>query len=192
MQLGIDIKRSAHDMTNMVDNMLAYSRTRLSGVSLPVHAQPAALAGTCVDAIADAQSLHPLCHFQMHADGRLDADLDPDRMRQLLVNPLANAGQHGNRESSIRLHASGDERETVLSVVNQGPGIPPEYLQSIFDALVHVPVGPDAPARPLPSLGLGLGLHIAREIASADRGSIDAESSSESTTFRVRLTRHVR
>jgi len=190
VQLGINIERSAHYMTNMVEDMLAYSRTRLNGSSIPVHTQPVDLAGICAAAMADAQSLHPLCRFELHTEGRLDACLDPDRVRQLLVNLLANAGQHGNPECAIGLHAGGDDRETVLRVVNEGPEIPPEYRGSIFEALVHVPDQVGAPPRPLPSLGLGL--HIAREIATAHGGSIDVESSSAWTTFRVRLPRQAR
>jgi signal transduction histidine kinase len=187
VQLGINIKRSAHYMTNMVEDMLAYSRTRLDGTSIPVHTQPVDLAGICADAMADAQSLHPKCSFELHTEGRMDARLDPDRMRQLLVNLLANAGQHGNPGCAIRLHAGGDDHQTVLRVVNQGPQIPADFLDSIFEALVHVPAEPGAPPRAPTSLGLGL--HIARKIATAHGGSIDAESNRDWTTFRVQLPR---
>lgn len=187
MQLGVNIKRSAHYMTNMVEDMLAYSRTRLEGTSIAVHATPVDLAGICADAMADAQSLHPQCRFELHTEGRMDACLDAGRMRQLLVNLLANAGQHGDPERTIRLHAGGDDSETVLQVVNQGTEIPAKFLESIFEALVHVPAGADAPAR-LPT-SMGLGLHIARKIATAHGGTIEAESSSAQTTFRVHLPR---
>lgn len=186
-QLGINMKRSSHYMNNMVEDMLAYSRTRLSGTSIPVHREDVDLAALCGDALADARSLHPLCTFELHARDRLDASLDPHRLRQLLVNLLSNAGQHGNPACVIELHAGGDDSETVLRVVNQGPEIPAEFMDSIFDALVHVPAALGAPPRSPTSLGLGL--HIAREIASAHGGTIVAESSSERTIFTVRLPR---
>lgn len=190
VQLGINIKRSAHYMTNMVEDMLAYSRIRLEGTSIPVQRQPVDLAAICADAMADAQSLHPRCSFELHTEGRMDARLDPDRIRQLLVNLLANAGQHGDHECEIRLHAGGDDGETVLSVVNQGTQIPADLMDSIFEAMVHVPTEPGAPPRAPTSLGLGL--YIAREIATAHGGSIVAESSSDRTAFRVRLPREAR
>ena len=69
---------------------------------------------------------------------------------------------------------------SVVTVRNGGPAIPAEQLPNLFDAFRR---GGKSPA------GLGLGLFIVREIVRAHEGTIDVASSSEGTTFTMRLPR---
>ena len=69
---------------------------------------------------------------------------------------------------------------------NDGPPIPPDALPTIFDPLVR---GPEAETQRRPG-SIGLGLYIARQIATAHGGTIDVASSAKAgTLFTVRLPR---
>lgn len=186
-ELGRHVERSARYMTSMVNDLLDFSGNRLGAAHMPVNLQPADLSEICADAIADARAMHPESDFELEAEARLDARVDPDRVHQLLVNLLGNAGQHGARGRPIRMRVEGDEDEVVLSVINEGAQIAEDALQRIFEPMTRLAPGDKASGR-----SLGLGLHVAREIALAHGGCIRASSDPQHTTFAVRLPRRAR
>ena len=75
-----------------------------------------------------------------------------------------------------------------VEVANQGPPIPPDVIEHIFDPFRR---GVRPSASEVPTGGLGLGLHIVHQIALAHRGTVSVRSSDgEGTRFSVRLPRH--
>jgi signal transduction histidine kinase len=185
MALGGRIRSSALYMSSMVGDMLEFARIRLGQASIPVQPQMTDVESVCSGAIADAAAMHPGSHFELHIEGHPQAWLDANRMRQLLMNLLGNAGQHGARGRPVKLLAIADDVQTVFRVVNEGPDIPQELLHTIFEPMVRLEANEEAPTAR--STSLGLGLHIAREIAVAHGGSIGARSESQVTTFTVRV-----
>lgn len=102
-----------------------------------------------------------------------------------MSNLVANALQHGPRDTDVTVIAAGDDDSVTLEVHDTGPAIDPALLETLFDPLSASPRAPDE-AR------LGLGLYIAQQIVFAHQGSIDVQSSDETgTTFTVRLPRSV-
>jgi two-component system, OmpR family, sensor kinase len=95
---------------------------------------------------------------------------DIRRLRQCLENLIANALQHSPNEAPVRLLVHTDRRQTkiwgIIEVQNEGPGIPPELMSSIFERFV---AGPN-------SHGLGLGLYLAKRIAVAHGGDLSVVS----------------
>jgi signal transduction histidine kinase len=85
--------------------------------------------------------------------------------------------------------AHGEAPAVIVSVTNYGPPIPASSLEAIFKPLVQLPEADEDSTRPRTSLGLGL--FIAREIAMAHGGDLDAASDDSigTTTFTVRLPR---
>ncbi|UUZ55937.1 ATP-binding protein [Massilia sp. H-1] len=109
------------------------------------------------------------------------------RLHQLLTNLLINAAQYGTDALPVRMAARGAPDAVTVTVINDGPRIPAESLETIFSPLVQLP-GLDQDARPRTSLGLGL--FVAREIALAHGGGISAASSeAEGTVFTVIVPR---
>ncbi|MCP3140140.1 GAF domain-containing sensor histidine kinase [Pyxidicoccus xibeiensis] len=103
---------------------------------------------------------------------------DADRLRQVLENLTANALKHSPAglpvDLEVRELQRGDGRWGRISVKDQGPGIAPEMLETLFERFSR---GPG-------STGLGLGLYLARRIADAHGGALEVTSKQgEGTRF---------
>jgi signal transduction histidine kinase len=186
-EVAIHVRRSTARMTAMVHDLLDYARSQL-GNEIPVQPRPGDLADVCRWAIEDAGLAYPDCRFALTLDGDLHGRFDAARLQQLLTNLLDNAVQYRGQGDPVRLGAHGRGDDLVLEVCNTGAVIPPEALTAIFDPLVQLAMPTDHEGRPRTSLGLGL--FIAREIATGHGGRIHARSSAaEGTVFCVELPR---
>ncbi len=103
--------------------------------------------------------------------GDLEAMGDPERLHQVIANLLDNAIRHSPPEGRVWLsaHAATHGRTTIV-VSDEGPGIPPEETERVFERFHRT----DA-ARAAADGGTGLGLAIARWIVDAHGGAIRAE-----------------
>jgi two-component system OmpR family sensor kinase/two-component system sensor histidine kinase BaeS len=111
-------------------------------------------------------------------DGLPSVLLDPDRLRQVLGNLLANAFRYTPRDGRIVVAAARDGGRLAVEVADTGPGISPEAIGRIFDRFYR---SADSP-------GTGLGLPIARSLVLAHGGDISASSDPGSgTTIRFTL-----
>jgi K+-sensing histidine kinase KdpD len=108
---------------------------------------------------------------------------DRDRLLQVLINLIDNAVKYSSPGDEVHVEAQTSNGRVVIEVRDQGPGIPPEHQQVIFEKFGRVQTGQTA--KP----GTGLGLFIARSIAEAHGGSLDVRSHPEQdgTTFRLSL-----
>ncbi|MGW2049850.1 sensor histidine kinase [Streptomyces sp. NPDC001858] len=106
----------------------------------------------------------------------------PALLARVLGNLLDNAERHAARTITVRLTHDTEHREAVLDVQDDGPGIPPEDQQRIFDRFTRLD---DARARD--SGGVGLGLAIARSIALAHHGTLEITPSARGAHFTLRL-----
>ena len=102
--------------------------------------------------------------------GPLEAHVDPDRVRQVLENLLSNAVKYSPGGGEIRLRVEDRRPVAKVSVQDQGLGIAPEALLSVFDCFYR-----DAGTARVVE-GAGLGLFIARQLVEAHGGHIWAES----------------
>jgi signal transduction histidine kinase len=84
---------------------------------------------------------------------------DPDRLTQVLQNLLSNAAKFVPAEGGrVRVALAADARGATIEVHDNGPGVPPEQQQLVFEKFRQ---GGDALNRPQ---GTGLGLPISRQI----------------------------
>jgi len=95
--------------------------------------------------------------------------VDADRMRQVLRNLVANAIRHSPEVGRVRLSARADDATTRLEVLDDGPGIPAEDLERVFERFYR-----SDRARSADAGGAGLGLAIARWIVELHGGTIRA------------------
>jgi len=102
-------------------------------------------------------------------------------LRILIGNLIDNALRYGNPGGRIDVEVRNETGNTVLRVIDNGPGIPEEKKSLVFERF-HRLAGADIP-------GSGLGLAIVREIISQQGGSIDLlDTPGGGLTVRVRLS----
>jgi signal transduction histidine kinase len=110
-------------------------------------------------------------------------DVEPDRIRQVLVNLLTNAHEYCPPGASIRATATRVGDEVEIAVTDDGPGIPSEQTENIFDRFTRGDAGLTQRVG-----GTGLGLAISKSLVELHGGTIGVESTpGEGATFRVRL-----
>jgi signal transduction histidine kinase len=102
-------------------------------------------------------------------DATLLADVDPDRLAQVVANLVENALAWATNQITVAVEGGG--RHVVLAVTDDGPGIPDGDLDRVFDRLYQSPrTGNASPRR----VGSGLGLAIVAELVTAMHGTVRA------------------
>jgi len=115
-------------------------------------------------------------------------DGDSDRILQVLTNLLSNAIKFSPPDSAVRIHAEATSDAILLKVSDEGRGIPPEKLDTVFERFQQV-----EPSDARQKGGTGLGLSICRSIVQQHSGSIWAQRNlGPGTTFYVMLPRVTR
>ncbi|WP_439375679.1 DUF4118 domain-containing protein [Bradyrhizobium sp. PMVTL-01] len=94
--------------------------------------------------------------------------LDAVLFEQVLFNLLDNAAKYSSPDTTVSIRSRRERDQVVLEVVDEGDGIPPDELESVFDKFYRVQKGDHV--RP----GTGLGLAISRGFVEAMRGTISA------------------
>ncbi len=177
------IVRSSRRMARMIDQILDFTRIRL-GKGLPLAPRPIDLAEICRLAAEELEGETAAPRVEIEGRGDVAGSWDADRLAQLVSNLVANALSHGRSGTPVSILIDGhDAREVVLHVFNAG-SVPPALLPALFEPFAASSAGGREASH-----GLGLGLHISRQIATAHGGSIDVASSEERTRFTVRLPR---
>jgi two-component system, OmpR family, sensor kinase len=115
----------------------------------------------------------------------IPADLDPERLGQIVANLVENALKYARGTVDVGVgEADGASDPTVMiTVADDGPGIPPDVGDLVFARLY---TGRDGPGR---AIGTGLGLAIVRELAAAMGGTARVEPTGAGTRFVVTVRR---
>ncbi len=154
-------------ITRLVDDLLLLAKSEERQF---LHVEPIDLRPYIKD-LWDGTSLTAERKFELSPipDGTLQAD--PDRLAQALRNLVRNAIEHTTvPDGLVRLDVAAMAGDRVRFVVaDDGPGIPPDQRERIFDRFHRTDT-----ARDRASGGAGLGLAIVRAIAQAHRGSVTA------------------
>ncbi len=112
------------------------------------------------------------------ADNLPQVELDPNRMRQVLSNLLANALRYSPEGGSIRISGENDGKNLLIAIKDEGPGISSGDLPHVFERFY----------KSTDSGGMGLGLAIAKHLVEAHGGTISAENEpAGGTIMRIRL-----
>jgi signal transduction histidine kinase len=107
------------------------------------------------------------------------AKIDPDLLRSALFNLVDNAQKFSPAGTSIRIRLVRNGGDAVVEVVDQGPGLPPDFTLEPF-ARRDRKIGFEWP-------GIGLGLFIARGVAQAHGGDLDYGTSAHGTVMRMHI-----
>lgn len=168
-----DITAEAERMTRLVDDMLTLA---LADTDAPLARAPVDLSAVVHEAARRARRhgvpVVPTAHGAAVVMG------DRDALERLVWILLDNAAKHGWGDIELTLTISSGT--ATIEVSDEGPGIPADQLERVFDRFHRI----DASRSPA---GAGLGLAIAREIVEAHGGSIVAHNNGEGATFRAQL-----
>jgi signal transduction histidine kinase len=158
--------RSVQALSQLTSDLLDVSRLEQGLFALRL--QPVDLMRVVQD-VAAALTV-PGHEVQFQGPEELVLTGDPERLRQALSNLVANAVKHSPRGLPVLVkvewRAGKEGRDVLVSVTDQGPGVPPHLMPRLFERFT----------RGSASQGLGLGLFLAREIAIAHGGTLEAHS----------------
>jgi PAS domain S-box-containing protein len=176
------ILASAARVEGIVRDLVDYAIAQRGG-AIPVKPGPSDLSQLCQGVAEECRAANPDRVVECEGEGDPEGQWDADRLAQAVSNLVSNALRYGDPTAPVRLRWRADEREAEIAVQNAGPPIPPDVLPELFDAFRRGP-GEDR------GRGLGLGLYIAREIAVAHGGRLEARSSEEEgTSFTIVIPR---
>lgn len=174
------IDRGATRMAGLIDDVLDFARGRLGG-GLDVQPVPTlSLPETIAHVITELQAAWPgrVIESVLRFDGPVRCDTR--RVAQLLANLVGNALTHGDGIGPVRVEAVGRHHGLELSVSNTGKAINEATRRRLFQPFARTEDRADR-------AGLGLGLYIACEIATAHGGSLDVSSTDAETRFTFRI-----
>ncbi len=157
--------------TRMLSRLVEDLRTLANAEAgnLPLRKEPTDLAILLHDSAAAFAAEAERKQITLRVDERTElplVEIDPVRIREVLINLLANAIRHTGPDGTITLTADSRDRRVMVSVTDNGSGISPDDLPRIFDRFYKGPT----------SHGSGLGLTIARNLIVAHGGEMHASS----------------
>ena len=181
------VQRLAPRLVNTLDRAIGFAQSVLDygreTSAVPRFAR-VALKDVVDDAAFEAKaSGNPLIGFRNEVDEALVVDVDAGQMGRVLVNLIKNArealeaGGQDQHEPEIVVTAARDASQTVISVIDNGPGLPERARKNLFVAF-------EGSVR---SGGTGLGLAIAREIVEAHGGTLALAEVEGGTRFDITL-----
>jgi len=169
----LDLVSAARDdserLQGIVEDLLDLSRIEAGKVEVSLTALPAK---SIVDAALDGK-------VQSAGDAGLKVEeelvepvlpvlVDPERIGLVFDNLIGNAVRHSPKGGRILVRARPESGFVRFEVEDQGPGIPPEYQQRVFEKFFRMPGTKGE--------GIGLGLYISREIVAAHGGQMGVDS----------------
>ena len=181
------IKRSGQYLLGLINDVLNFAKLEAGQVEFHVDEIPTSQL---------LEGLEDLIRPQMNAKGLLyhhgncktdeTVHVDPEKVRQILLNLLTNAAKFTEPGGEIALSCDVDERSVSIAVHDNGRGIAEDQLARVFDPFVQV----DRHLTPQSQQGVGLGLAISRDLAIGMGGKLEAESEpGRGSTFTLTLPR---
>ena len=163
-----EIVKESATMSRMLEDLLFLARS--DSLAAPFELLPVAVEPFLADLEKGAEALVQKHGTPLVADlsGTGRVMMDPSRVRQAVLALLDNAAKYGRKGEHVSLCSATPNGELRIEVEDLGPGIPEEHLPRIFERFYRV----DDASEP----GSGLGLSVAKSIAEAHGGRIEAES----------------
>jgi CheY-like chemotaxis protein len=179
------ISRQVAVMVRLIDDLLDVSR--ISRNKLDIRKQRVELASVVESAVESSRPLIQQCGHELTIrlpPEPVDLDADPIRLAQVFLNLLNNAAKYTKRGGHIWLTADREGSDALVSVRDNGIGIPGDMLPRIFDMFTQVDRSLEQSQG-----GLGIGLTLVRRLVDLHDGTIEARSDGpdQGSEFVVRL-----
>jgi len=172
------MEKSARRMSALIDDVMDLAHVRL-GEGIKLVPSDETLEPALRQVIDELRAAHPNRMVEAEFDMSRPVHGDRERIARLLSNLLGNALAYSPVGTPVRVCARTTDTFELI-VTNRGPTIPPATRERLFAPFVRGEDRSDLK-------GLGLGLYIVSQIASAHGGSIDVESTDDETRFIFRM-----
>ena len=178
------VHRGAVQMSHLLDSLLDASRIESGRMTIrPADVDLEAFLPPLIEAVG-APAPRRALSARVAPDAR-SVRADPEKLGQVLTNLLSNAVKYSPEGGEVRVSTRADAASgrVVIEVADQGIGIPPADLPTIFDRFRRVDSDATRTIR-----GTGLGLYIVRSLVELQGGTVEVESTvGRGSTFRVAL-----
>jgi PAS domain S-box-containing protein len=166
------MERQVRQLVRLIDDLLEVSR--ITRGKIEIRRQPADLRNILADVVETMRKV-----FESHAHELavtlpgepLMVEADVARLTQVFTNLLSNAAKFTPTGGSVWISARAADGRAVVTVGDNGPGIPAEMLSQIFEMFQQVDSSPERSHG-----GLGIGLTLAKELVERHGGRIAARS----------------
>jgi len=176
------VNRNAADMRRLVEGLLDFSRLQAGRVHVSL--QPLQVAGHVEATVSDMGSILEQHRVEIDAPADVTVMADPTGFDHVLSNLLSNAAKFAPEGTCIGIEARAGGDLVRLSISDEGPGIPPEALEQVFERFFQLRPTATGPR------GSGVGLAIVRQYVELMGGRVWAESEvGRGTTMMVELPR---
>jgi two-component system sensor histidine kinase/response regulator len=174
------VVRQAQRMLAIVDDLLDISR--IEAGELRVEPERADLVKVLRDAIERITPSLQRHSIDFRAPESLDADIDVDRIEQVIANFLTNAIKYSPAGGVITVAVEKGATTAVVNVSDHGIGVAPEAIPRLFERYFRAP-GSEKAAK-----GIGLGLYVTKRLVEAHGGTVRVVSEAgKSSTFTFEL-----
>ena len=173
------IHESTQNLFNLLENLLQWSRTQMGNLKLsPQHLNIRETADDIITLLR-TNMIEKGIQLSNEIQKDITAYSDKNVLGTILRNLLSNAVKFTDPGGTIVLKAQLEKDHTVISVSDNGKGIPREYMNQLFDLK-----GSQIPQGGSGEKGTGLGLILCKELVETSRGEIWVESElGKSNTF---------
>jgi len=167
-------------LTRLVTDLLELSRSQAGSLQLQVQSVDLVdLAQEVVESLKPRAGEQSINLSMEKGTESAVAQIDVERIRQVMYNLLDNALKHTDPGGRVKLSIDADDTKVTIQVRDTGRGIPSDKLPYVFDGFFQVE--PQAP-------GAGLGLAVVKELVEAHGGTVLVESGvGKGSTFAVSL-----
>lgn len=159
-------------LTHLISDMLELTRIKAGKITWNFEQNDIVELIREVTEILSLKAREKAIAFDFHCQDRVWAEMDSERIEQVLVNLIENAIKFSDRNSKIAIKTSLEDQWVRVSVRDFGISIPEKDLDAIFREFHTLRSGGNSGQ----TKGIGLGLAICRKIIEAHKGRIWAES----------------
>ncbi|HLN77693.1 MAG TPA: HAMP domain-containing sensor histidine kinase [Nocardioidaceae bacterium] len=176
------VEAEASRMSSLVEDLLLLARL---DAGRPLEREEVDLTKMVLESVGDARIVAPDHRWVLElAEEPVLVTGDEQRLHQVITNLLGNARRHTPAGTTVTagVHTSDDGKAAVVTVQDDGPGIPGDLQDSVFERFTR-----GDSSRTRESGGAGLGLSLVQAITDAHDGEIAVSSRPGSTTFTLTL-----
>jgi signal transduction histidine kinase len=167
------LDKEARRLTHLVENLLVFSRAERGAVPVAAERRPL---GPLVN--ETAETFRPLlagtgARLETRCAEGVQAAVDADALRQILLNLLDNAVKYGPRGQTVRLLVEPLAAGARIAVEDEGPGVPARERARVFERFHRLDRDRDGPVA-----GTGIGLAVVRDLVQRHGGRCLVEAAS--------------